>query len=59
MSDLRRDAMAFVVGVVVAKAYYDFLQYLYFRERVGACKQIVAEGMRLVERAIDPPRQPA
>ncbi len=54
MSELRRDVVAFVIGVTVAKAYYDLLQFLYYRERVCACKQLVSEGMRLVERAMEP-----
>ena len=55
MGDPARNLLAVAVGIVVVKAYYDYLHFLYVRERMQVCKELMGDGLRLVERAIAHP----
>jgi hypothetical protein len=50
---MRDIVVAVVVGVVGIKVWYDIVQFVYYRERMRACTEVVKEGVVLLRLAIE------
>ena len=55
MTQIAAQTTVFYVGasLLAIKVWLDIVQFLYYRERVQACKHIVSEGAQLIRLAIE------